>query len=355
MFGFICCGLGLSNKTNSQEDQAIEKHKSQIGQSCETAITNIYRELRELARRYPAMSGIDSASIIRNGARDSGNIELEYSKSVRSVPYPSELDTNPGPNIVLKMRPTTDKLVVDKGGAKLTILIENSYEPGRRLKMGGEIYPLLFQGQEAKIQLIYDLQLGVPDQALATSVKDIVEKQAGLLGKSLQNIIGSDPVAERAQACALGITNILGGLKAIEQKFPDLSGIGSATIERKGVGYVYSHLRYWTNAHAGPAAQNVLNHALPLVENPIVEKGGIALDVYILSADEPFGYKTNSVYRLYARQGHEKIELIYSLHFNHEDQLNNLAQVKTIIQAIKEVIEKQEQNLRKTMDSIVDF
>lgn len=316
-------------------------------------MTNILHELEGLAQQHPPLNDIGSARIEKGGSTNSGNNRLHYAKNIRYVPVqlPSEI-----PPAKFSQTFGQPKRVIDKDGVLLKIVIRNAkdmaffkdYEPNH--------YPLMFVGQKSLFYLAYDLELNLPDSALEKAVKDAIEKQVGILRKTFQNILGIDPAAEKALAYAPVMTNILAGLEGLGQHISILSDIGAATIENKGPQYVYQHLHYWKNAHVATTNDTPPYQGPPPMDIPFVEKGGIALDVYLRNADEPFGFRQSGTYGLVSPDG--KTQLEYSFYFNRHDNMVQDSKVlmdRSPDKAVREVIENQREILRKKLDAIIDF
>ena len=351
MVGWSAFGQVSASNGDSQDRAILQKHMPEITRACDVAITNILHELEGLAQQYPPLSDIASATIEKGGSTNSGNNRLNYAKNNRyvSVQWPSGI-----PGTAVSQTYGQPKLVIDKDGALLKIVIRNAegmaffkdYEPNN--------YPLMFVGQKSLFYLAYDLQLNSPDSALDKSVKDAIEKQAGILRKTFQNILDIDPGAEKAKAYAPVMTNILVGLQGLAQQFPVLSDIGTATIENKEPQYVYQHLHYWKNAHVATTNDALPYQAPPPMDIPFVEKGGIALDVYLRNEDEPFGFRPIDTYIIVSPD--RKTQLDDSLYFNRFDQFYDSKELfRDTGKAIRDVIENQRQILRKKLNDIIDF
>jgi len=348
MIGWSVCGQVSVSDGDGQDRAILQKHKLEITQACDVAVTNILHELEELAKQYPPLSDIGLATIEKGGSANSGNNRLYYEKNIRRVP----VQLLPGtPGAQLAQTAGQLKLVIDKDGALLKIVIRNAndmaffkdYEPNK--------YPLMVVGQKSLFFLAYDLQLSSPDSVLEKSVRDTIEKQAGTLRNTFQNILGIDPAAEKAQAYGSVMTNILVGLQGLAQHISILDD-----IENKGPQYVYQHLHYWKNAHVATTNDALPYQAPPPMDIPFVEKGGIALDVYLRNEDEPFGFRPDGTYSLVSPD--RKTQLNYSLYFNRHENLVQDSKVLMDInpnKAIEEVVENQREILRKKLDDIIDF
>jgi hypothetical protein len=329
---------------NNHPLETIQKHQMEITQACATTMTNIQHELQNLEQQFTTFSDIGSVEIQKVGLSNVPSYHLLYKKNVH-IEYPSSQSLN-------SPRQTQDRRVIDKEGGELEIYIKNY--SGLLGKMGGDRYSLLKIGGDTKMLLIYHLYLNSPDPVLEKAVKDIIEKHVSLLRKTLQNILGVDPAAEKAKACAPVMTNILIGLQRLAQQYPALSDIGSATIENKGPQYVYQHLHYWKNAHVAGTNDALPYQAPPPMDIPFVVKGGIALDVYIRNVDEPFGFRPVDTYILVSPD--HKTQLDYLMYFNLHDKFYDSTElVKATDRAVRAVIENQRSILRKELDNIIDF
>jgi len=320
--------------------EVIQKHHAELARACSLAMTNMLSQLKGLAQQYPVLSDIGSASPVKKQSPDSCNNDLLYLKNVHFVPinYP------PG----VQAPQMASKRIVENGGVVLTIDIMNIDEPVVG-KTYGVFYPLLSEGAVIKIHLSYDLQLNPPDPALEKSVKDIVESQVEGLRKNFREILGIDPVEERLRACGEAMTNILGGLQMLAQQFPAWKDIASATIEHKGEDNLYSHLRYWKNAAAVAATNGPPSQGQALGDNPVVERGGVALDVYILKAKQPLNFEPDQRYCVLSDYKAESlIDLVYKLSFPPGEPANSTT-------TVYDVIQKQSNALREAMRHMIDF
>ncbi|MGD1083994.1 MAG: hypothetical protein ABSA47_04485 [Verrucomicrobiota bacterium] len=357
----------------SQDTELIVAHKAQLGQACGIAMTNVLREFEKLAQRYPSLSDIGSASIVKLGSPDSGIVRLDYWKNVSYVQLPA-FHVAPGQPYppgteaitVVAMDGTVlhsgGHYVVDKGGAGLGVSIQNADEPQEVImvaKPGQTIYPLLLVGRNWKLRLVYSLELNPSDSLLDKALRDIVEKQVSLLRSALQDIVGIDPILERAIACGTAMSNIKTELKGLSQRFPAWSDIGSASVENRGGRFLYNHLRYWKDVQSEAATNSAVSQAASFGESPVVLKGGVALDVYILNEDEPFGVVGDfgdSYHVFSSPDGRHEVVLSYELHFNRRDQFYDSVQIcRDTARAVQAIFEKQALILRKKMDNRVDF
>jgi hypothetical protein len=286
------CGQASQNGASSEYGKLIQMHKPELARDYDMTMTNLVTELKGLAQQYPVLSGIGSAFIHKNGSPDSCNNWLAYS-------------TNGAPPYLLRI------FTVGPGGGKTS----------------GRLYPLIAEGGDPKFYLSYDLQLSPPDPALEKAVRDIMERQVGKLRRSFRAILGIDPVEERLQICGEAMTNILRGLQVLAPQFPAWKDIGSATIDQDGAHHVYSHLRYWKNVARNTTTTAPLNQAQGLGDNPVVEKGGVALDVYILNAKEPLAFVPNQRQSVFFNPytAESDIDLVYRLRFNPGDPISNSA------------------------------
>lgn len=350
MVSWVAYGQMSADDSDSQYRETIRKHKAEIQQACAIVMTNIQHELNTIAKKYPSLSGIGLASIVKDGAPDSGNYRLAYMKNVHMARY------NPPSGLI--PAESVGKLVIDTDGALLEISIQNNSDLSGVVPishdLGGGYYPLLLNGGQIDMVLIYNLSLNSPDPALEKTVKDIVENNVKLLRNQLQDILGVDPTAEKAQVYAPVMTNILHKLQDLAQLYPMLSNVSSATIENKGTNYIYQHLHYWRNAHFATTNDALPHQAPSPLDIPFVEKGGIALDIYLQNEDEPFGFRPDNTDTLISPD--HRTQLYYSLYFNRRDQIyDSPALVKATNKAIRDIIENQRGILRQDLNNIVDF
>jgi len=345
-----------ANDGRSAFVESIAGHKPEIAQICGTAMSNILHDLKGLASRYSPMSDIGSVSVTMGESPLSANNLLKYEKNARYALY----QVPPGgilPN-AYGTQASGGGMVVEKGGASLTICLWNRIDQTGAIPVdssNGGIYSLVRLGGISEFELIYSFYLNSHDTDLENAVREIVEKQVGILRKALREIIGADPATERVRVCAPAMSNILSELKGMAPQFPALSGVSSATVENKGGLYLYSHLRYWREVNGDLTTNAEAFQLQPIDTIPAIRKGGLALDVYLLNVDEPFGFISGKGYPVYTDEGKTKIELVYALHFNREDELTNSVQLRDTSAAIRGVIEKQAQMLRKAMDNIINF
>ena len=136
----------------------------------------------------------------------------------------------------------------------------------------------------------------------------------------------------------------------LEKQSPAWKDIGSATIEHKGEDNLYSHLRYWKNATAVAATNGPPSQGQALGDNPVVEKGGVALDVYILQAKQPLNFvpdqRVSVLFNPYKAES--VIDLVYKLSFPPGEPANSA-------NTVYDVIQKQSNELREAMRHIIDF
>jgi hypothetical protein len=342
----------LGPSDGEQHQEAVQKHEVEVAHACAMAITNIQQKLVGLAQHYPALSAIGDASIEAPESPHSCNYHLHYAKDNRFVLNHNEEGM---PAAQMPQRAGSD--VIERDGAQLDVLIQDMYHPSGMRKFSGDAYPILFEGRIAKLYLVYSFQLGSSDSNLEATAKQIVENQVSELCNSLRVIIGSDPCQERVLACGSVMTNILSQLKLLAPKFPALAGVGSASIENKGPLYVFSHMRFWTNAHAEVTTNARANQEQPFNDRPVLGNGGVALDVFMLNEDEPFGFFQNNASFVYSPlDGKHKIELFYRFNSKEVNGLNDAeGGAKDAAGAVKSVIESQAETLRTAMDNIIDF
>jgi hypothetical protein len=355
--GYSVCGQVSLGVGDSVYLVGVQNKRDGISLACATALTNILKELRGLAQQYPPLSNIRSARIVRDGAPDSGNVELDYVKNNHYEPYHYAPGTP-----AAQMRPVLGKYVVDNGGASLIVAIRNFDEqqgtPPISHGVSGGFYPLMIVQKQTKFALVYNLELNPDDPVLEKRVRNVVEKQVGILTKTFQDIPGNEIggkiiMADLSQAFSPSLTNILDGLLGMAQTNVFLNDISSATIENKGTNYLYQHLRYWKNAQA----ETTTNTEHSFNTTPSVGKAGMSLDIYILKSDEPFGFVAGNGYdyTFVSADGKEKISLIRRMRFSRDLTTNDLVQVRATIKAIDGVIREQAVILKKRLDSINGF
>jgi hypothetical protein len=354
MFEWSANGQISSTNEDAHINDTIQKHQREIAQTCGAAMTNILNDVRELAQQYSPLSNIGSTSIESRGSSESGNWHLEYSKNAHFVMFPS-----PAPGGLNRGGPSGET-VIDSDGSVLEIGILNFDDNSGMSPIdhsGGGYYPLLMEGVRPVFELIYNFKLNKPNQILEQSVRNIVEKNVALLRSKLRTILGVSPEKERSELLAPVMTNILSKLEEIEPQYPLLTNINSATIDNKDTNYIYQHLRYWKKAGGPTEGSNSTNQRVALDVNPVVERGGMALDVYLLSRDEPFGFDPYG-YSLFMENGNPKVVLKYSIYFSRADEGYNTAERAAVVstrRAIDKIIEDEEQQVRKMLDNMISF
>jgi len=163
--------------------EVMEKHETEIARAWDTALTNTMRELQGLAQQHPPLSDLSPTSIA-NGA-------VSYLKNGRFV-------TNHVHNPQIQVNGDFIVPQLDMGGAYFDF--EMNTHDDSLLPMAWNYSPLLILGEYAGFWYRYDFQLNPPEPALEKAVKDIVEKQVGVLRQNLMEIIQSDSVIARAVA-----------------------------------------------------------------------------------------------------------------------------------------------------------
>jgi len=183
----------------AQLHEFMQKHQSEIARACDAAMTNILHELQGLAKQYPALSDIGATSIEKGGDPDSCDNCLTYSKNARIVDVTAGRGVWPGPLIRDNPGQVPAQLLPDMDGAVLRIVIHKKPDDQQFKDMAIHLYPVLLDETHEKIYADYTFRLDPSDPALGKAVKDIVEKQVGILRKTLQQIIANEPAPQRAQ------------------------------------------------------------------------------------------------------------------------------------------------------------
>jgi hypothetical protein len=198
--------------------------------------------------------------------------------------------------------------------------------------------------------------LNTPDPRLEKAINGIVEANVTLLKSNLRNILGVNPDREKRELLAPVITNILIKLKEIGPQYPLLSNINSAIIENKGTNYLYQHLRFWNNAGATCETNMLAEEGAFDRIKPVVEQGGFALDIYVLSRDEPFGFASNGV-DLIREDGQSKVVLAHTWYWNGRDMLHadSSKAITSTLGAVDKIIRDQGSSLRKALDNVISF
>jgi hypothetical protein len=351
MLELSMCGQAINNNDIGWLQYAAQTKQDKIANACSLAMTNIQYELQKLYQQFTPLSDIGSASIIPT---DHDNIRLSYAKNVRYV-HLQQVSVPPG--ALLRATFSADKRVVDKDGAVLSVTIYKADHP-EKVDDVGPGYPLAVNGKGIAY-LTYSLQLNSTNLEIEKAVKDIIEKQVDILRRKLQKIIGtvSPQKGEEAQVFATEMTNILSRLEEIRSQFPLLSNLNTATIENKGTNYVYQHLRYWVNASGPTETNNATNQESAFYSKPVVESGGMALDVYVLARDEPFGFDPKG-FALVIENGKPKVVLTYRFSYNRHDEDYKTPDGQMRLstrRAVEKLIEDEEQPLRKKLDKMISF
>jgi hypothetical protein len=341
--------IAESDETAHSSD-AIRLHVHELTDVCNIGMSNIMQELEVLAGQYPPLNALGPKSMLIGNASDSNLPLLSYSKNMHfaSDRYDPALQ-----GLVVSKG---DVPVIDEGGMVLVIGIQNTEQPLHAIFAGrGLFIPLVVQGERPKWQVFYNLALHKADPPLENAVKSIVELQADILKRRFQDIIRTDAAAERANACGPVMTNVFRALQALGKQCPLLTNMGSSVvIENKGPGYAYNHLRYWRNVNADARTNPVPFQPQPIGDLRALAHGALALDVYLLNADEPFGFIPHSGYPVYSVEGNPKIELVYILNCSREDQSSDPEQVRATFNAVAGVIEKQAHVLKTAIDGILE-
>jgi len=339
----------------------VHAHQAEMSLACATTMTNILKDIAKVAPDFPPLSGIGSVSIETLGSTDALTYCLYCVKNEHiEIPPPHTNTANAGQSFILRQRPYN--VVIDSGGIDLQIVLFDR-ESSRGTKIEGKRYPLLTVNGWDKFALYYYVRLNAPDARLENTLSNIVETNVTLLRSNLQQILQVDPEREKHEVLAAVMTNILSKLKEIQPQYPLLSNINSATIETKGTNYLYQHLRYWEKASVASEPDGATNNSAvqkwPSSVWPGVDKGGMALDVYLLSRDEPFGFNPTGArgYPLITKNGEVKVELVYFINFNRNDVHSDAGPKMTLPtrNAIYKIMDDQDQATRRALDNVIQF
>jgi hypothetical protein len=329
---------------SSGHSDTIQKYHAAITTACATTMTNIVGELHGLAEKFPPLSGIGFDGIKNVGSTNFPCYAFGYWNRafITNMPGAAGISLRPS-NISL--RPSNARLVVDKDGARLGIIIRDISDPFTP-NLWGSVYPLLKTGKDEKITLVYHLQLGSTNPELDESVRDIMERHVRLLRIKLQNILAIDPDKERAQLCATAVTNILRGLQGLEKRFSQLSDMDSAVI-RYGDATNFNdiHLEYRKNVEPVPMT-NASNETQAL-ERPTGGGNETALDFYILNVDDPIQMRTDTYHILFKTGDRVRIRYSYSLRWSSRDN-----EMRTAVAA---VVQKEVNELREALKQTISF
>ena len=167
MLGCPVFGQASGSDGDSQHRESIKKQQTEFSLACDVAMTNILHELQRMTNQYPPLSDIGSVSIMKDDETRL-SVYFRYSKNTHFVEYP----VNTGMQ-------TLGHVVVDNGGADLAVEI-NSARAVLRPRVS---YPLIVSGDGEGYWLSYDLKLNTPDPELEKAVRDIIEKQVGIIRK----------------------------------------------------------------------------------------------------------------------------------------------------------------------------
>jgi hypothetical protein len=190
VYVFVTCAFGLfiysrtlGDDIKPQTSDAARKIQNDISKANGEAITNIQTDLQSLTQKFPVLSSINSTNITSDSRYSA------YSLSYWKDAY---FQHNPVPNVPInQLRQTYDKLIVNKDGAVLTVYVGNVYGAPFKTRIDG-MYDLIEARGAGKIILEYGLELNTPDPELQKELAEIVEKQAGLLKKELEQIVTTE-------------------------------------------------------------------------------------------------------------------------------------------------------------------
>ena len=191
---FLAAFYTVSAQTNNTPANPISpsllKQQKDISLACAMTMTNILHELQGLAQQFPPPSDIGPASIEQYD-EPPNSVCLRYSKNTHFEKTPRNINVA-----------EFGRDVADKGGAKITIFVYNVGNPlgaYALLSEGGSFssdYPLIMEGQKEKLRIRCYLTLNSIDNptdlALEKAVNDVVKKQADILRKTIQGIVGND-------------------------------------------------------------------------------------------------------------------------------------------------------------------
>jgi hypothetical protein len=167
MFGCPVFGQASGSDGDSQRRESIKNQQTEFSLACDVAMTNILHELQRMTNQYPPLSDIGLVSIMKND-ETRHSVYFRYSKNTHFVFYPENSGLQ-----------KAGYVVVDKEGADLDVEI-NSAPFSLMTRVS---YPLIVSGDGEGFWLRYNLELNSPDPGLEKAVKDIIEKQVGIIRK----------------------------------------------------------------------------------------------------------------------------------------------------------------------------
>lgn len=349
----------LSQEARPQDsgnwDKLVGAHQEAISLACGITMTNILKEFTEISSRFKALNNIESATVQVFGFPPS--YQLLYNLGQRSPRVAkTEVIISPATNYIIQGSfgaSGPDPKKSEKNEVELGLFLCDKADPIKMRVMGTRHCLLRFNGHD-KLTLYFFKQLNASDAQLNQALDDIVGKNIGVLTNTLQKIVGIDPAAEKARACGAVMTNILNELQALAQQYTRLSNLNSATIKTEGTNYLYQHLHYWNKAHFEGTNNLPSYKALFPDEQPMVEKGGLALDVFVWNEGEPFNFRPNNSYE-WVSPDHKTL-MDYRLYFNARDHFfDDKAAVASTEKAIRQVIETERSRLRRRLNDIIDF
>jgi len=373
--------------------EIAQNRQNEIGMACGAALTNILSDLQRLAQQYPPLT--HTAPEASGSWSISAASASEFPpRSVYAVNGTLSYLTNG-----LYFNPKVPTLGSRGVALELGITTEIRIRPDDLPEMSNDL-PLLLVGENSGFYYKYDLQLDSPDPAHEKAIKDIVEKQVGILRKSLQDIVGDDPVAGGAQAsvlarssiaqldlpetasqlpppavlnlpllktgesqddhflqvhraeieraCDLAVSNILRDLQGLGQQYAPLSDIGPRSLliaqppAPGDKGLEYSKNTRWVSSNSR------------LVASPgrtVIDQGGARLIVKIHNLDVPLPMQAKGAdiypdsYPLLMTGKKEKLTLIYYFGLNPHDP--------ALEEVVKGIVEKQVGVLRTDLAAVV--
>jgi hypothetical protein len=183
----------------SRDDFApVQAHQAEMSLACGAAMTNILKNIADVAPEYQPLSEIGSVSIKSWGSTDAPTYYFVYRKNARLVfpSPPTNVAQSSGVDRILmytnNLRPNDYTLVIDSGGMDLEISICDA-ENSRSLKADGKYYSLLKVNEWDKFYLNYKVTFHTIDARLEKPLNGIVETNITLLRSNLRKILGVNP------------------------------------------------------------------------------------------------------------------------------------------------------------------
>ena len=210
---FLAAYCTVSAQTNAeafrphpnQDDFApVHAHQAEMSLACATAMTNILKDIADVAPEVPPLSEIRSASIEAWGSTDAPTYMLYYKKNAHFVsllPLPTKPVTHTEGYVTNTVGSfeyfgaAANKLVIDSGGMDLEIVLADA-ESQRGTKANGKFQYLLKVNGWPKFTLCYYVSFNASDARLEKTINGIVETNVALLSSHLQKITGLNPNTE---------------------------------------------------------------------------------------------------------------------------------------------------------------